>query len=137
MDYNKTVLTGRLTRDPSLKTTLNENSICECSLAVNGYNDDVMFIDVIFFKKLADILCQYAKKGSKVLVDGKIAVDRWKDSEDKNRIKYKVIADSLIILSSKQNEDSESKDASEKKIDDEKRILQKDLIEFEEKNFPF
>ena len=87
--FSKAIITGNLTRDPELRTTPNGSSVCSFSVAVNRiYRDsngeqkeDVSFIDCSAWGKLAEMISQYAKKGSGVLVSGRLDQRSW---EDKN-----------------------------------------------------
>ena len=73
---NRIVLTGRLTRDPELRRTLNEMSVASFTLAVDdGFKDQqgnptTTFIDVTLFDKQADNVAKFCRKGSLVGVDG-------------------------------------------------------------------
>lgn len=85
--FSKAIITGNLTRDPELRTTPNGASVCSFSVAVNRvYRDasgeqkeDVSFIDCSAWGKLAEMISQYAKKGSGVLVSGRLDQRSWED----------------------------------------------------------
>ena len=85
--FSKAIITGNLTRDPELRTTPNGASVCSFSVAVNRvYRDsngeqkeDVSFIDCSAWGKLGDMINQYAKKGSGVLVSGRLDQRSWED----------------------------------------------------------
>ncbi|MBR2998526.1 single-stranded DNA-binding protein [Candidatus Saccharibacteria bacterium] len=85
--FSKAIITGNLTRDPELRTTPNGSSVCSFSVAVNRvYRDtsgeqkeDVSFIDCSAWGKLAEMISQYAKKGSGVLVSGRLSQRSWED----------------------------------------------------------
>lgn len=87
--FSKAIITGNLTRDPELRSTPNGASVCSFSVAVNRtYRDangeskeDVSFIDCSAWGKLGEMIAQYAKKGSGVLVSGRLSQRSW---EDKN-----------------------------------------------------
>lgn len=87
--FSKAIITGNLTRDPELRTTPSGSSVCSFSVAVNRtYRDpngeqkeDVSFIDCSAWGKLGEMISQYAKKGSGVLVSGRLSQRSW---EDKN-----------------------------------------------------
>ena len=78
--FSKAIITGNLTRDPELRTTPNGASVCSFSVAVNRvYKDsngeqkeDVSFIDCSAWGRLAEMINQYAKKGTGVLVSGRL-----------------------------------------------------------------
>ena len=85
--FSKAIITGNLTRDPELRTTPNGASVCSFSVAVNRiYKDangeqreDVSFIDCSAWGKLGEMIAQYAKKGSGVLVSGRLDQRSWED----------------------------------------------------------
>ncbi|MBR3132212.1 single-stranded DNA-binding protein [Candidatus Saccharibacteria bacterium] len=87
--FSKAIITGNLTRDPELRTTANGANVCGFSVAVNRvYKDangeqreDVSFIDCSAWGRLGEMINQYAKKGSGVLVSGRLDQRSW---EDKN-----------------------------------------------------
>ena len=85
--FSKAIITGNLTRDPELRSTPNGASVCSFSVAVNRvYRDsngeqkeDVSFIDCSAWGKLGEMIGQYAKKGSGVLVSGRLDQRSWED----------------------------------------------------------
>ena len=87
--FSKAIITGNLTRDPELRTTPNGASVCSFSVAVNRVfkdsngeqKEDVSYIDCSAWGRLGEMISQYAKKGSGVLVSGRLDQRSW---EDKN-----------------------------------------------------
>lgn len=87
--FSKAIIVGNLTRDPELRTTPSGSSVCSFSVAVNRvYRDasgeqkeDVSFLDCSAWGKLGEMINQYAKKGTGVLVSGRLDQRSW---EDKN-----------------------------------------------------
>ena len=87
--FSKAIITGNLTRDPELRTTPNGASVCSFSVAVNrtfkdsngDQKEDVSYIDCSAWGRLGEMINQYAKKGSGVLVSGRLDQRSW---EDKN-----------------------------------------------------
>ncbi|MBR0242743.1 single-stranded DNA-binding protein [Candidatus Saccharibacteria bacterium] len=87
--FSKAIIAGNLTRDPELRSTPSGSSVCSFSVAVNrvykdanGENkEDVSFIDCSAWGKLGEMIASYAKKGSSVLVSGRLSQRTW---EDKN-----------------------------------------------------
>lgn len=85
--FSKAIITGNLTRDPELRSTPNGASVCSFTVAVNRvYRDasgeqkeDVSFIDCSAWGKLAEMISQYAKKGTGVLVSGRLDQRSWED----------------------------------------------------------
>ena len=105
--FSKAIITGNLTRDPELRSTPNGASVCSFSVAVNRtYRDtsgeqkeDVSFIDCSAWGKLGEMIAQYAKKGSGVLVSGRLSQRSW---EDKNgggkRSRVEIVAEDFNFI---------------------------------------
>lgn len=114
MNINKVILMGRLTADPELKTSSNNVSIVQFTVAVNrryvskdSNERQVDFIDCTAFNRNAEFLSKYFRKGSSIIVFGNIQVDSWKDKEGHNRRSTRIIVDELQFGESK-NRDSAS-----------------------------
>ena len=116
---NRVVLVGRLTKDPELRIT-NNNSIPVVSftLAVNrpfssannsngSDNRDADFIQCIAWRKQAENVSKYVKKGHMVAVEGRIQTRDYVDTQTNNR-RYitEVVCDSVVFLESKGSNDS-------------------------------
>lgn len=118
-DLNSVVLVGRLVRDPELKYTPQGAPVCEFTLASNrrftkkdGEKvEEVAFVDVVAWNRLAEISAEYLKKGRMVVVSGQLIQDRWEDKETgQKRSKLRVQAQTTQFLGggSKDGETSES-----------------------------
>ena len=108
--YNRVILVGRLTRDPELRYTPSGTAVATFSIATsrtwtdrntNEKKEEVMFIDVTSFARSAEIVNQYLKKGNKVLVEGRLVLDRWTDQNGQNRSKHTIRADSVQFMESR------------------------------------
>lgn len=99
--FSKAIITGNLTRDPELRTTPNGASVCSFSVAVNRvYRDsngtqkeDVSFIDCSAWGKLGEMIGQYAKKGSGVLVSGRLSQRSWEDKDGNKRSRVEIVVE--------------------------------------------
>ena len=101
MDLNRVTLIGNLTKDPAKKASPSGQSISEFSLATNyrtEKKETVEFHEIVAWGKLADIIGQYVKKGSKVYVEGRLHTNAWKDKSGIAHKKTEVVADNLIML---------------------------------------
>ncbi|MCK4797793.1 MAG: single-stranded DNA-binding protein [Spirochaetes bacterium] len=116
---NMSLLEGRLTRDPDLFYTKNGISICKFDIAVNfnlkiGDKDvnEVSFISVNTWNKVADACAKYLKKGFMVRAKGRIKQDSWvtKDGAKKNKVYIEAAA--VDFLGSPKNKTEEEKVAS-------------------------
>jgi single-strand DNA-binding protein len=108
---NKVMLIGNLTRDPEIKYTPKGTAIADISLAVNrNYatesgekREEVTFIDVTLWGRVAEIVGEYCKKGRPLFVEGRLQLDQWDDKETgKKRSKLKVVGDNIQLLGSRE-----------------------------------
>ena len=97
---NRTILIGRLTREPELKYTPNGNATCTFSLAVNRkFNkDEVDFIDVVTWRGLAENCANYLGKGRLAAVEGRIQTRTYENQEGQKRKVTEVVADEVRFL---------------------------------------
>lgn len=104
--FNKVILVGNLSKDITLKSNSNI-TIANTTIAVNrkfknqngDTSEEVLFIDITFFGRQAEIANQYLNKGSKVLIEGRLKYNTWKDQNGQNRSKHLVIVESMEMLS--------------------------------------
>lgn len=95
-NYNKVMLIGTLTRDPESRTTPGGVSVTKFSLAINrkftgkdgSKKEETVFVEVDSFAKPAELIAKHSKKGSQLLVEGRLKLDQWesKDGEKKSRL---------------------------------------------------
>ena len=110
--FNKIILVGNLTREIELRNTPTGLAIGNTGIATNRKfkshtgeeKEEVMFIDISFFGRTAEIAQQYLKKGSKVLVEGRIKLDQWTDSSGQKRSKHSLVVESMKMLDSREVE---------------------------------
>lgn len=109
---NRVCLTGRITRDLELKKTSNDKSVCSFDVAVNrGFgNDNTDFVSCVSWDNQAENLVKYQRKGSKIAVEGSLRVDKYQDSDGKNRYKIYVQASNIEYLDSKKEEPEKPKE---------------------------
>ena len=108
--FNKIILAGNLTRDVAVKYTGANLAIGNTGIAVNRKfksktgesKEEVLFVDLTFFGRTAEIANQYLKKGSKVLVEGKLKLDQWTDQSGAKRSRHSITVENLQMLDSKQ-----------------------------------
>lgn len=94
--YNRVILIGNLTRDIELKYLPNGSCIANCAIATshkyktqNGeQKEEVCFLDFSIFGKGGEIFNQYVRKGSKVMLEGRLVFQQWKAQDGSNRSKH-------------------------------------------------
>ena len=109
MDLNKVMIIGRLTRDPELKNTPSGQSVVSFSVATgttwvdqSGQKQEkTEFHNVVAWRKLAEVIGQYLKKGSKVYLEGKLQTREWAGQDGVKKYRTEIIVDNMIMLDSK------------------------------------
>lgn len=110
--FSKAIITGNLTRDPELRSTPNGASVCSFSVAVNRtYRDasgeqkeDVSFIDCSAWGKLGEMISQYAKKGTGVLVSGRLDQRSWEDkTTGSKRSRVEIVVEDFNFTGARDN----------------------------------
>lgn len=104
--YNKVILAGNLTRDVEVRYTQGGSAIGKTGIATNRkfksqtgeQKEEVMFIDLTFFGRTAEIANQYLRKGSKVLVDGRLTLEQWTAQDGSKRSKHSITVENLQML---------------------------------------
>lgn len=109
-NLNKAMLMGNLTRDPEIKYTPKGTAIAAFGLAINrNYSteggekrEEVTFVDIEAYGKVAEIIGEHCKKGSPLYVEGRLKLDAWDDKQSgQKRSKMKVIAEHFQFIGSK------------------------------------
>lgn len=106
--YNKVILVGNLTRDMELRYSQGGMGIAKTALAtsrkftVNGEKkEEICFVDITFFGRSAEVANQYLRKGSKILVEGRLNFEQWVDQSGQKRSKHSVTVETMQMLDSK------------------------------------
>ncbi len=107
--YNKIILAGNLTRDIEIRYTQSGAAIGNTAIATSRkfksqtgeQKEEVLFVDITFFGRTAEIANQYLRKGSKVLVDGRLRLEQWTAQDGSKRSKHSVTVENLQMLGSK------------------------------------
>lgn len=108
-DLNKVQLTGRLGADPEMRFTPQGTSVTEFRVASNrtwkdrdgNQHDDTEWFRIVAWDKLGEICNQYLTKGSHVYVEGRLQTRKWTDRDGNDRYITEVIAQDMIMLSSR------------------------------------
>jgi single-strand DNA-binding protein len=113
---NKVILVGNLGKDPEVKYTPSGTPVAKFSLATNeGYKDKsgqwqerTEWHNIVAWQRLAEIVGEYVKKGSKLYVEGRLQTSSWDDKETgQKKYKTEIIANELVLLSGRGEGDSE------------------------------
>ena len=105
--FNKVILLGNLTRDPEIRYTPKGSAVCDLGIAVNrSYTTDsgerreeVTYVDVVLWARLAEIAGEYLKKGRPVFIEGRLQMDSWDDKQTgQKRTKLRVVGETMQLL---------------------------------------
>src|SRR3954454_6054763 len=103
MNYNKTVIVGRVTQAPQLRSTPSGQPVLSMSVATNrawtdkagAKQEAVEFHNVVIWGKTAETASAYLEKGSLVLVEGCLETRSWQDKDGNARESTEIIADAI------------------------------------------
>ncbi|OIO47287.1 MAG: hypothetical protein AUJ28_01015 [Parcubacteria group bacterium CG1_02_37_51] len=121
MDLNKVMVIGRLTANPEVRTTPGGDSVVSFSVATNftwtnkegNKQEKAEFHNIVAWRKLAEIMAQYLKKGSRIYLDGRLQTRSWEDQNGIKKYRTEIIADNMIMLDSKGSNENFNKTTSE------------------------
>ena len=116
--FNKIILVGNLTRDIELRYSQSGMGIANTAIATtrkytsNGEKkEEVCFVDITFFGRSAEVANQYLRKGSKVLVEGRLNFEQW-EKDGQKRSKHSVVVETMQMLDSKGDNQSNNSQAN-------------------------
>ena len=107
--YSNVTLVGNSVRDPQIKTLPSGNVVADFGIAVSRKfkdgggqtKEEVAFIDLQAWGKLAEIVGQYVTKGKPIFVSGRIRQESWEAKDGTKRNKLMVVVDNLVLLGSR------------------------------------
>ena len=132
--FNKAIIVGNLTRDIELKYAPSGTAIGSTGIASTrkfkggdgNTKEEVLFVDITAFGRTAEVMNQYLKKGSKLLVEGRLKLDSWTDREGGKRSKHTVVIENMTMLGSKD-------DAHQRPVQQQEKVKEPE-IEHQDKN---
>lgn len=107
---NKVILIGNLGQDPEIKSTANGAAIANFSVATSeSWKDKATgqqqerteWHRVVAFNRLAEIIGQYVKKGSKIYIEGSLRTRKWQDQNGQDRYTTEIVANEMQMLDSR------------------------------------
>ena len=95
---NKTVLLGRLTRDPEVRYTQTGKMVVNFTLAVKRkYEENTDFFNIVAWNKTGEFASKYFKKGQKVLLNGRLQNREYETKDGNKRIITEIIAEEVYF----------------------------------------
>jgi single-strand DNA-binding protein len=117
MNINKIICTGRLTKDPELRTVSDEMKVCQLRLAVDGMGRGrkVGYVNVSVFGSGGEAAAEYLSKGWLVAVDGRLEYGEW-ESDGAKRHDYSIVGNVEFLTAPRPAEaEAEAKPARKKR----------------------
>ena len=114
---NKVILVGNLGKDPEIRYMTNGEAVANVSIATSeswkdkasGEKKEITeWHRLVFYRKLAEIVGQYLKKGSTVYIEGRIRTRKWQDKEGQERNTTEIEVTEMQMLGGRQNAASSS-----------------------------
>ena len=110
---NKAIILGNLGNDPEMRYMPNGEPVANLSIATSETENDkntgekrerTEWHRVVAYRKTAEIIGQYTRKGSKLYVEGKLQTRKWTDNNGVDRYTTEIIADSVQLLDSRRDD---------------------------------
>ena len=115
---NHITIMGRLVRDPELRSTQSGVSVASFTVAVDrdfggrdGGDRQTDFIDCVAWRQTGEFVSKYFRKGSMIVVSGRLQSRKWQDREGNNRTNWEVNADNVYFGGSRRESDSGRSDS--------------------------
>lgn len=107
-NLNRVFLMGNLTRDPELRYTPGGMAVTDIGMATNrriqdkstgSWREEPTFVDITFWGRQAEVVCQYLSKGNPLFVEGRLQLDQWEDKQTgQKRSRIKVVGERMEFL---------------------------------------
>lgn len=103
MYINKAIIYGNVTRDPELKALPSGNKVCNFSVATNrtwkdqsgAKQEATDYHNVVFYAKQAEVIAQYMRKGSGIMVEGRLSTRSWDGPDGKKNYRTEIVGENF------------------------------------------
>ena len=124
--FSKAIITGNITRDPELRATSGGTQVCSFSVAVNrnykgsdgSDKEQVSFINCVAWGKPGEIIAQYAKKGSGILVSGRLKQRSYQAKDGSKRSSTEIVVEDFNFLGGRDSSADYSTDEAQAEATD-------------------
>lgn len=108
---NKVIICGNLGQDPEVRYMPNGNAVANISVATSEswkdkttqeQKEETEWHRCVCYGKLAEIIGEYLKKGSKIYIEGKLKTRKWKDQQNVDRYTTEIVFDEMQMIDGKQ-----------------------------------
>ena len=119
---NNFIFIGRLTKSPELRYTKENKAVTQIDLAIQNGKDDVTFVPITLFEKMAENVCKYCEKGDLIGFQGSVKNHNWEDNKGNKHYDYTFMANRMSFLQTKTNNQQEPKQAENVKKSTDEQI---------------
>ena len=110
---NAILIHGRLVRDPEIRKTQSDVSVCNFTVAVDRYfksgeEKQTDFFDVVAWRGLAEMISKHFSKGKEIMVSGEMHSRKWVDNDGANRIAWEIQAANVDFCGSKNDQTTQN-----------------------------
>ena len=113
---NKVLLTGRLTRDPEMRSLASGKAVTQFSVATNEYigqgTEKAEYHNIVTWDRLAQTCGEFLGKGQQVAIEGRIQTRTWDDDAGKRHWKTEIVANHVEMLSGRRKKDYAAESAA-------------------------
>jgi len=113
---NRVLLTGRLTRDPEMRSLPSGKTVTSFSVATNEYRggeERTEYHSIVTWERLAQICGQFLGKGQMVSLEGRLQTRRWEDDRQIKHYRTEIVASSVEMLSGRRKKDYAAETAAQ------------------------
>jgi single-strand DNA-binding protein len=114
---NKVLLTGRLTRDPEMRSLASGKNVTSFTVATNvfvgGGKEKSEYHPIVAWDRLAEIAGRYLGKGQQVAIEGRLQTRSWDDDKGVRHWKTEIVASHVEMLSGRRKKDYEAEQAAD------------------------
>lgn len=111
---NKVIISGNLVRDPDTRILENGTHLAKMSIANNQryrdrsgeWQEKTCYVDIVAWRKTAELVSEFCRKGSPVLVEGELVYNSWEDRDGQKRSRIEVNARRIQFLEKRGTESS-------------------------------
>lgn len=132
-NLNKCLFIGNLTKDPEIRYASSGDAIANFSIAINeGWKDKngerknkVEYINIVMYRRLADVAGEYLKKGRPVYIEGRMQTRKWQTKDGQDRYTTEIVADQMQMLGGRDEQQSYSE--TKQTREPEQKPIQKEI----------
>src|SRR5437588_6054322 len=136
MNYNYCLFVGNAGRAPEIRTTSDGMQLASFSLAVSTWSREAegkgepIWLRIVAFGKLAETVEKFVKKGSQVLVAGRLSIREYTTKDGKERTSVEIIAQSIEVQhAQKQQESAGDIDEGDRQMSEQNERAQPDMVQ--------